>query len=641
LVAAAAAIAAAWVWPRPATAQTQTAQTQTAQTQTAQAAAPVSGVDLLQPSLQGNPNNPPRFRRPGETAAPDNQVPPTNTFTRPSRIGATPVYGSPTGFGAGNTGFDSTNAPRRKRRAPPASTASELAPPGETTFAPVPTFTSPPPPKPPTPRKPVPPELHPARAATRLGATLPPRPDPRPVSNPPPEVHPLTAANRAGGVLVVPPPLEDADVSIAAPARTGLPYTIVPFGPPPPTAPPPSTLPLGSLPQRPLSFGEGDPYAALGIRAGSFLLFPSLDLSGAYTTNPERTPGATSSALYGIGLAELQAQSDWQRHALNVDIIGSYTQYAEELIPSLDVPYFNSKIDGRVDVTRSTQLYVENRFLLTTDNPGSPNLQGNLQAPLARLPIDTDLGGTFGVVQEFNRLSVAALGSFDRAVYDPSVLTNGEQFSNSDRNFNQPAGILRVGYDLDPGLKPFVQIQEDERIHDQPYDRNQLQRDSVGTTAQVGADVDLFGSLTGEMAGGWLYRSYKDPTLPDISGFIANGALIWQATALTTAKLTAASEVYETIVAGASGQFSHDVALEVDHAFLRWLIGTAQVGYGTDNYVGSSLNDVRYFLSAGLIYKLTREVQIRGQVRQDWQFASQPGFTYMATSFLLGLHLQR
>jgi hypothetical protein len=636
LVAVAAAALAASLSPQSAPAQTQLGQTQTAQTQAAQTAAPGSSVDLLAPSLQGNPNNPPRFRRPGDVAQ-DNQVPPTNTFTQPSRVGAIPVYGSPTGFGAGNTGFDSTNTPRRRRRAAPASTASELAPPSETTFAPVPTFTSPPAPRPPTLRKPKAPELHPARAAARVGATLPPPPDPRPVSNPPPEVHPLTAANRAGGVLVVPPPLEDTDVPIAAPAGTALPRTVVPFTPPAPTAPPPSTLPLGMLPQRPLSFGEGDPYAALGIRAGSFLLFPSLDFSGVYTSNPQRVPGATSAALYGVGLAELQAQSDWQRHALNIDLIGSYTQYAEQLIPSLDVPYFSSKVDGRVDVTRNTQLYVENRYLLTTDNPGSPNLQ----AALARLPIDTDLGGTFGVVQEFNRLYVAALASFDRAVYQPSVLTDGEQESNADRNFNQPAGILRVGYDPDPGLKPFVQVQEDERIHDQPFDRNKLQRDSVGTTAQIGADVDLFGSLTGEMAGGWLVRSYKDPTLPDISGFVANGALAWQATALTTAKLTAASEVYETIVAGASGQFSHDVALEVDHAFLRWLIGTAQVGYGTDNYVGSSLNDVRYFLSAGLIYKLTREVQIRGQVRQDWQFASEPGFTFTATSFLLGLHLQR
>jgi hypothetical protein len=34
-------------------------------------------------------------------------------------------------------------------------------------------------------------------------------------------------------------------------------------------------------------------------------------------------------------------------------------------------------------------------------------------------------------------------------------------------------------------------------------------------------------------------------------------------------------------------------------------------------------------------------VQLRGEVRQDWQLATESAFTYMATSFLLGLRLQR
>ena len=82
----------------------------------------------------------------------------------------------------------------------------------------------------------------------------------------------------------------------------------------------------------------------------------------------------------------------------------------------------NSKIDGRIDVSRDTQIIAEGRYLLTTDNPGSPNLQ----AGLAQLPIDTDVGGTLGVIQTFNRLSVALKGTVDRAVYDDSLLTNGE-----------------------------------------------------------------------------------------------------------------------------------------------------------------------------------------------------------------------
>ena len=65
----------------------------------------------------------------GEAATPGNQSLPPGTFTAPSRIGATPVYGSPTGFGAGDTGFDSMNTPRRKKLAqtPPSSGGARAA----------------------------------------------------------------------------------------------------------------------------------------------------------------------------------------------------------------------------------------------------------------------------------------------------------------------------------------------------------------------------------------------------------------------------------------------------------------------------------------------------------------------------------
>ena len=330
-------------------------------------------------------------------------------------------------------------------------------------------------------------------------------------------------------------------------------------------------------------------------------------------------------------------QSDWGRHSLTADITGSYTEFTENLVPSLNIPFLNSKIDGRIDVTRDTQVSLEQRLIIASDNPGSPNLQ----AQLARLPPNQDVGDTLGIAQQFTRLSLSLKGTFDRATYDPSELTNGQSASNSDRNFDQYAGIFRVGYELDPGLKPFLEVQEDQRIHDEQFDRNGLQRDSVGTTAKLGTGVDLFGSLTGEMALGYVERTYQDPTLPQVSGVIADGTLLWKPTGLTTAKLTASSQVYETVLAGASGELSRDLNVEVDHAFRSWLIGALKVGYGTDDYVGLPLSDNRYFVSVGLTYIFTRELQMRAELRQDWLNATETGFSYTATTFLLGLRLQR
>jgi len=594
------------------------------------AAIPDPNAALLQPSLLGNPAKPLQFRRPGDAA--QDQTPAAGTFTAPSRIGATPVYGSPAGFGSGDTGFDSSNTPKNKKKAlkakaPPPPGPGVIAP--ETTFDPLATtqFTTPATPTTmqplaaPAAAQPPAPEVYPAKAAARPGAVLPPLAQPVPIGNVPPEVYPLAAAHRAGATVPVPQPI-DADASVATP---------------PPGTQPISTLPLGTRAQRLLPLGDGDAYSPLGIRGGSFIFFPAVELSSAYASNPQGIPNGGGSPYFVVA-PELLVQSDWSRHALTASITGSYTDYTNgSFTPSISRPYLNSKIDGRIDVSRDTQIVLENRVLVSTDNPGSPNLQ----AGLASLPIDTTLGGTLGVVQNFNRLIVSLKGTFDRVQYQNSTLTDGETSSNADRDLNQYAGIANVAFDLDAGVKPFVEVQQDARVYDQQFDSGGQQRSSNGTSVKAGATVNLFGSLSGAMAVGYVDRTYQDPTLPKVSGLIADGALIWQATALTSAKLTATSLVSESTVPNVSGELSRDVAIQVDHAFRRWLIGTLQVGYGQDNYVGEGRLDNRYFASVGVTYKLNRDIWLKGEVRQNWLESNFSGASYQSTSVLAGVRLQR
>jgi hypothetical protein len=586
---------------------------------------PDSSADLLAPSPTENLNTLERFRRPNAAAASlQNQAPPAGMFTAPSRIGAIPVYGTPPGFGAGDTGFDSTNTGRRKKAAQAPAVAAPAQAQPDMTFEPAPTLNPPAPRnrRPPPPEPPGPPEVYPRKAATRPGAVLPLPPEPLPVSNPPPQVYPRAAATRPGATVPIPPA---ADFAAFMPSAET----------PPPGAPPLNTLPLGT-PQRPLPIAAGDPYAPLGMRAGSFLLYPAVELSAGSNSNPQSVPGGPPSSLFVVA-PELQVQSDWSRHSLTADIKGTYDWYGADFSPSLNRPYLDSTIDGRIDVLRDTQILLENRFILSTENPGNPNLP----AGLAKLPLSTDVGGTLGLAQTINRLQVTAKATFDRDTYQNSVLTDGETVSNADRNYNQYGGILRVGYELGPGLKPFVEAGGDERIYDQEFDSSGVQRNSTGSGIKLGGAVNLFGSLTGEIAAGYLERVYKDPTLPSIGGLTLDGSLIWQADALTTAKFTAASTVTESALPGTSGEFSRDFNLQVDHAFLLWLVGTGQIGYGHDDYVGLGRQDNRYFVSAGLAYKLSRELQLKGTVREDWLTSNVSGVAYDATSFLVGVRLQR
>src|SRR5581483_10796211 len=90
--------------------------------------------NLLTPSLEGNPDRAPTFTQPSSRSAlPPDQAPPIGKFTPPPPL-QTPVYGSPTGFGAGDTGFDSSNAPHRRRVAQTPASSSDIAPPQQMTF---------------------------------------------------------------------------------------------------------------------------------------------------------------------------------------------------------------------------------------------------------------------------------------------------------------------------------------------------------------------------------------------------------------------------------------------------------------------------------------------------------------------------
>ncbi len=158
---------------------------------------------------------------------------------------------------------------------------------------------------------------------------------------------------------------------------------------------------------------------------------------------------------------------------------------------------------------------------------------------------------------------------------------------------------------------------------------------------RVGTTFELSRKLTGEVSVGYEDRWFKGPGLPDVRGLMVDGSLIWIATGLTTVKLTAKSFELETVVPRASGQLTQDAGLEVDHAFRRWLIGTAKIGFGVDDYVGSGRIDHRYSASTAIAYKLTRSVQIKGELREQWLRSNVAGVDYTATIALVGLRLQR
>ena len=402
-----------------------------------------------------------------------------------------------------------------------------------------------------------------------------------------------------------------------------------------PGTPPVAFGPIVPPPKKRRPRDDSNAFDPIGVRAGGFLLYPALELSAGYDSNPGRTPSGEGAGVYTVA-PELRAQSDWSRHELKANLRGSYSAFNPDTTPSLSRPYFNGKVDGRVDVTRNTRIDLGTRALVSTDNPNSPNLQ----AGLSRLPVYTSFGGNGGVTHRFNRLEVGIKGDAERNVYQDSKLIDGTTASNEDRNYNQFGGTLRAGYEIYPGFVPFIEGGGDTRKHDLDVDAFGFRRDSDGVTVKAGTTFEISRLLTGEFAVGYTRRKYEDERLEELRGIIGSGSLIWTASALTTVKLTAASSVGESTQPGVSGVLYRDAGLQVDHALRRWLILSLKGGFGFDKYEGDSREDKRFSIGGGLTYKLNRNVQLKGEVRRDWLRSNETGNDYTANIFLIGLRLQ-
>jgi hypothetical protein len=398
--------------------------------------------------------------------------------------------------------------------------------------------------------------------------------------------------------------------------------------PPPPEPLGPPMLPPEPSARAPRKPASDNPFDALGLRAGAFLLKPTIDVDFGYDSNPGQLPGKVNGATFTTVASRVEFASDWSRHALHGAVEGSFQRFFDSDNPNR--PTLHSVIDGRADVRRDTALEFETRLNLDTERIGSDGV------PLSatRRPLELAYGGTLGVVQRFGDTAVALRGNVDRNDYQEVTPGYG-------RDYTTYGAALRGTYEASPAWQPFVEASADWRQHDDPINASGTTRDSSGASLKAGARLEFSGALRGEASLGYGGRHYVDAPFEDISGVLANASLVWTPTALTTVTLLASTGFDETTVSGATSSVDRTVGVAVAHAFRRNLLGTASVSYNTLNYQGIERKENTIDATLGIEYRLSRSVAVRAQYAYEHLTSTVPGSDYTANSILVGLRLQR
>jgi hypothetical protein len=370
-----------------------------------------------------------------------------------------------------------------------------------------------------------------------------------------------------------------------------------------------------------------DPYEALGIRLGGFILYPTMTITGGYTTNAAASAGGSAST-FGTVEPELRLQSDWDRHEFTLTAKGGYERFFDGA--AADKPSGSVQATGRIDFA----------------DDWTADLGAGVDYSLADIPTGADTApaltestASAAINGHLGRATLTVAGNIDRSVYGDAALA-GAPIDQGDRDNTAYGTRLRLGYD-GPIVSPFVEGEIVRREYDRKFDTSSLQRSSTATALRGGIAFDRGPLLTGEIGVGTLREVYDDPSLATIQAFTVDGNLVWSPTELATVTFDASTTINPNTDPASSGSVKHEASLQVDYAWRDNVTLTGTGSISREQFQGTGEDDYTYDAGFGATWKLNRALWLTATYEHEWYVSSDPSQNYSSDTVKVGLKAQR
>lgn len=379
---------------------------------------------------------------------------------------------------------------------------------------------------------------------------------------------------------------------------------------------------------------EDDPYAATGIKVGSFLLRPTLEQGVTVTSNADSSSGGKSAALSETAL-RFSAASDWRENSAVIDGYGTF----RNSISGQKINEGRGRIEGtyNVDLDNELRAIAKLGYEIAPESASSPDAIAGVTSQPNRQTID----GSLAIKKDVGKLRFALTGAVSHDIYGDAKLTDGTVLSQKDRDNTLYTATLRTGYEISPAITPFAEVEVGRRAYDLRHDSGGFERSSTRLGARAGVEVDMGEKLTGEFSAGWLREAIDDNSLEANAGPSVNADLKWSPERGTIIGLTGQTTIEGTTAANESGDILYSGRLTGERQIRADLTGNAALGLDWRNYTGSDGHDMTLSAEAGLTWWLNRYVGLTSRARTEKLTSNLPGRNYTANSIYLGLKLQR
>jgi hypothetical protein len=372
-------------------------------------------------------------------------------------------------------------------------------------------------------------------------------------------------------------------------------------------------------------------YDPVGIRAGSFMLFPSLRAGVQYNDNIFAEPaGRTADAVFGLR-PQMLARSLWQRHSLTARVEGHFGIHAEN--GSEDFEDAEADLRGRIDIAEGSRLLAGINAARAHESRDSPD-----DARGATPTVFYRIAPELRFEQRVNRVSFRLGAALEALDFQDVAGAGGATINEDDRDRVQWRVEGRVGWDVNTGVQAFVGGLYDRRDYDLALDDNGFNRDSQGYGVHGGVIVEVTGTVSAEAYLGYRRQSYDDPALPDIGGVAGGLNVIWAPTKLTTVTLTGERTVEEATQRGGSGYLSSVLSATVDHELRRNVVISLSGRYQHRRYEGIDRRDDVWRAGASVDYLMSRQFRLRAGYTHVTRDSTLPAEGFESNMIYVNLH---
>ncbi|MER9955617.1 outer membrane beta-barrel protein [Mesorhizobium australicum] len=379
---------------------------------------------------------------------------------------------------------------------------------------------------------------------------------------------------------------------------------------------------------------EDDPFAATGVKWGSFIIRPTIEQGLTATTNGDSSSVGTSALLSETAL-RFTAASDWRENSATIDGYGIF----RETVSGYPVHDAQGRIEGQLDVDLDHELRAIAKlgYEAVPESASSPDAIAGVSTQPLRQTID----GSIGVEKAVGKMQYTLTGAVSHDFYGDAKLSDGTSLSQKDQDNTLYTATLRTGYEISPALTPFTEIEVGRRAYDQRIDNEGFERSSTRLGARAGLELELGEKLSGEFSAGWLREAIDDNSLEAISGATLNADLKWSPQRGTTIGLTGKTTVETTTTSGESGDILYSGRLTGERVIRSDLTANAALGLDWRDYVGIDGHDRILSAEAGLTWWLNRYAGLTSRVRTEKLTSNLPGRDYTANSIFVGVKVQR